>query len=82
MQIEVYPSRVVPAAPLTGVDTPKECAVCGAPLPVRRGRGRRRVYCGDRCRNYQRAVNQLVVVFFMIGRMGEGSYNLPIVADR
>lgn len=140
----------MPAAHLTDVDTPKECAVCGAPLPARRGSGRRRVYSGDRCRNqayeqrkelarskdlppvwsdvdrvvigrwieegtrfdeiiddpavlgrfmdellvrigaygpledhnYQRAVNQLVVVFFMIGRMGEGSYNLPVVADR
>jgi hypothetical protein len=132
------------------MDTPKECIVCGAQLPTRRGSGRRRVYCDDRCRNkayeqrkeisgsknlapvwsdrdqvvidrwveegtrfddiiddpavlgrfmdellvrigvyglledhnYQRAVNQLVVAFFMIGRMGEGSYNLPIAADR
>ncbi|WP_344771708.1 hypothetical protein [Nocardioides panacisoli] len=28
---------------------------------------------------YQHAVNQLIVTFFMIGRMSEGSYQLPVV---
>ena len=30
---------------------------------------------------YQHAVNQLIVTFFMIGRMSEGTYQLPIVAE-
>jgi hypothetical protein len=29
---------------------------------------------------YQHAVNQLIVTFFMIGRMSDGTYQLPIVA--
>lgn len=29
--------------------------------------------------HYQHAVNQLIVTFFMIGRMSEGTYQLPIV---
>jgi endogenous inhibitor of DNA gyrase (YacG/DUF329 family) len=124
-----------------------ECKVCGNHLPPRKGRGRHRVYCSDRCRNlayterleerfdrepveppqpvpgsvldrwvtegskfdeivqdpyllgrfmddlmcriavdhiledhrYQHAVNQLIVTFFMIGRMSEGTFQLPIV---
>lgn len=32
--------------------------------------------------HYQRAVNQLIVIYFMIGRISEGSYTLPIVADQ
>jgi hypothetical protein len=29
---------------------------------------------------YQHAVNQLILTFFLIGRMSSGSYPLPIVA--
>ena len=29
--------------------------------------------------NYQHAVNQLIVTFFMIGRLSKGTYQLPIV---
>jgi hypothetical protein len=29
--------------------------------------------------HYQHAVNQLIVTFFMIGRMSDGTYQLPIV---
>lgn len=123
------------------------CKMCGNPLPPKKGRGRRRIYCNDHCRNlayterladrydrepeeppqpvpgsvlerwitegakfdeitgdpyllgrfmddlmcrisvdhiledhrYQHAINQLIVTFFMIGRMSEGTYQLPIV---
>ena len=104
---------------------------------MRKGRGRRRVYCGDACRNVAyverkepptdkricrgleaegtrfdeiidpsavlgpfmdelllriavrsllerlpvRGVNQLIVIFFMIGRMTEGDYRLPCVVS-
>lgn len=130
------------------MDTPAAvCKCCGNPLPPKKGKGRRRPYCNDHCRNlayterlagrcdrepdeppqpvpgsvldrwvaegakfdeivqdpyllgrfmddlmvrisvdhilenqhYQHAVNQLIVTFFMIGRMSEGSYQLPIV---
>lgn len=129
------------------MDTPSEvCALCGNLLPTKKGRGRPRIYCSDRCRQlaheerlaeryeevvvppmavpgsvldrwmtegakfdeivqepyllgrfmddlmcriavdhiledqrYQHAVNQLIVTFFMIGRMSEGDYQLPIV---
>jgi hypothetical protein len=27
------------------------CKTCGCPLPQRTGKGRRRVYCSDACRN-------------------------------
>ncbi|MCW2757390.1 MAG: hypothetical protein JWO46_1136 [Nocardioidaceae bacterium] len=136
-------------AHLKVMDQPaKTCKVCGNRLPPRVGKGRPRVYCGDRCRNlayterlderfdrepveapqpvpgsvldrwvnegakfdaivqdpyllgrfmddlmcrisvdhilenhqYQHAVNQLIVTFFMIGRMSGGTYQLPIVA--
>lgn len=30
---------------------------------------------------YQHAVNQLIVTFFMIGRMSEGTYQLPVVVQ-
>lgn len=30
---------------------------------------------------YQHAVNQLIVTFFMIGRMTKGAYQLPVVVD-
>jgi hypothetical protein len=140
------------------------CKTCGCPLPQRTGKGRRRVYCGDACRNvaylqrrgdagqqaasdsqpldqeyayevekveplrtrdrseldrwlttgqkfdeiidspvvlarfmdellvrisghalledyrYQRSINQLIVIYFMIGRITEGDYTLPTVA--
>lgn len=37
---------------LFDVDEPTStCKLCGNPLPPRKGRGRPRVYCSDRCRN-------------------------------
>ena len=30
---------------------------------------------------YQRPVNQLIVIFFMIGHMTEGAYQLPCIAQ-
>ncbi|WP_156392049.1 MULTISPECIES: hypothetical protein [unclassified Nocardioides] len=130
------------------MDKPADtCALCGNPLPPKKGRGRPRVYCSEHCRQlayserlaerfenqvdepptavpgsvldrwitegnrfdeivqdpyllgrfmddlmcriavdhvledqrYQHAVNQLIVNFFMIGRMSGGTYQLPIV---
>lgn len=29
---------------------------------------------------YQRALNQMIVIFFMVGRMTEGTYTLPTIA--
>jgi hypothetical protein len=139
------------------------CKTCGRPLPQRTGKGRRRVYCGDACRNvaylqrrdgvgrqaaptpqqldqeyayevenveplrprdrteldqwlamgqkfdeiidspaalarfmdellvrislgalladyrYQRSINQLIVIYFLIGRITNGDYTLPVV---
>lgn len=134
------------------MDKPAEvCALCGNPLPPKKGRGRPRIYCSDHCRQlahserikdrfdvevneapppvavpgslldrwtvegakfdeivqdpyllgrfmddlmcriavdhvledhrYQHAVNQLVVTFFMIGRMTEGTYRLPVIVQ-
>ncbi len=148
MQIEGYPFGTGSGAHLNDMEQRLgECKVCGNALPTRKGRGRRRMYCSDRCRNlayterleerfdrdsveapppvpgsvldrwategakfdeivqdpyllgrfmddlmcriavdhilenhhYQHAVNQLIVTFFMIGRMSDGTFQLPIV---
>lgn len=47
--LETHQLRRQPCAEQPG-DGVLTCRQCGARLPVKLGGGRRRVYCGDRCR--------------------------------
>jgi len=39
---------------VANVVEPSICQACGRPLPIQAGRGRRRQYCDERCRDRAR----------------------------